>query len=611
MTKKWISLISLALAAVMLLTTPMMAWAEEAQPDPNTNPIRANIDDVSVLDPDSGRYEKNDELTESRELEGDLTIEESKDLTVHSETALTVYDSSFTVSGGVSLDLETKNEESYAMPNGCGVNAQANEGSTKVDVKKDVSVTVVGDGDNWTYSNGYGVRTRTYGDNSVTATIGGDVNVDVTSKDSSEEKNNGVSYAYGIQANAYHGAGTTEITVEGNVSTNANTPDGYAYSEGIVVGNNGAGTTEITVEGNVSTNASTSDGYAYSDGIVVGNQYEYYNENATGSILITVGGDVTATATAGGENGQAEAFGAVVGNGAASTDIVVGGTVSGDTAAVLLSGQRYDKESEKFVPSTIIGDNVTLTVWEIKPNEDGDYAVRRNDEQAPVLLNDEQAPEGEEQKLYKSVEESELKAIQYIIKIQAGQEDIISTEGTSSYTAGERTYDVAHEGDSVTLKLNVPAGYVIDGAYGDEGQSWSLTRDANGNYYLTVPRGGGVMLSVKLSAIVAPAPAPEPERVGGPVWGDVLVTLTDKSGNVTLEFLKDGTFRMTNKNGDYTKGHFWFASKLVSVAETGDEDHASQITLNDASNLFELSLKGSSFELSNNDVKILAANRMQ
>ena len=552
MAKKWISLISLVLAAVMLLTVPMMAWAEEGQggqdPDPNTNPIWAYSDEVKVLNPDSGRYEKNDELTESRELEGDLTIEESKELTgewggYYDETALGVTDSSFTVSGGVSLDLETKNENSYADPCGYGVYAEAEEGSTKVDVKKDVSVTVVGDGD-WTYADGYGVSTRTYEDNSVTATIGGDVNVDVTSKDSFEGTSNEISNAYGIQAYANQGAGTTEITVEGNVSTNANTPDGDAYSYGIVAGSP----------------------YPY---------YDEYSENATGSILITVVKDVTATATAGGENGQAEAFGAVVGNGAASTNnIVVGGTVSGDTAAVLLSGQRYDQESEKYVPTTVIGDNVTLTVWEIKPNEDGDYAVR---------WNDEQALEGEEQKRYKSVEESELKAIQYIIKIQAGQEDIISTEGTSSYTAGTRTYDVAHEGDSVTMKLNVPAGYVIDGAYGDEGQNWVLTKDANGNYYLTVPRGGGVMLSVKLSAIVAPAPAPEPERVGGPVWGDVLVTLTDKSGNVTLEFLKDGTFRMTNKNGDYTKGHFWFASKLVSVAETGDEDHASQITLNDAS----------------------------
>ena len=554
MMKKWISL---ALVAVMLLTVPMMAWSEGFDQQ-----IRVDNGDVY---PDNAPVEDG-------VLEGDLTVSETDaalDVLAHPEEGTEIPgESTLEVTGTVSL--KTENSDSVA------INIRADSaGTASVVVGENVESNVTS---SYRFASATGVDGSAYSDSGFA------------------ENNDCDSIA------------KVNIDVKGNVEAEATGENVSAYATGVFIGaieENQQGVlravqqdvqdetdhiTETTVNVNIG-------GDVTATGTAIGEQN---NSDAYGirvetrgdpDVNITVGGDVTATATTGGDQNHSEAFGIMVKthDGDPEVNITVGGTVSGDTAAILLEGMVWDQESEKEVPSTVIGDNVTLTVWEIEPNENGDYVVRQDHES------------------FKSVEESELKAIQYIIKVQAGQEDIISTEGTSSYTAGTRTYDVAHEGDSVTLKLNIPAGYEIDGAYGNEGQTWVLTKDASGNYYLTVPRGGGVMLSVKLSAVVK---APEPERIGGPVWGDVLVTVTDKSGNATMEFLKDGTFRITGNNGSFTKGRFWFLNKLINVAENGDEANATQIILNEASKMFELSMNGSSFELSENDIKVLAGNRM-
>ena len=80
--------------------------------------------------------------------------------------------------------------------------------------------------------------------------------------------------------------------------------------------------------------------------------------------------------------------------------------------------------------------------------------------------------------------------------------------GTREYEG----YQVANEGDTVTMKLTIPEGFEVAGAYGDEGQEWPLSKDAGGNYYLSVPRGGGVMLSVKLSKKEDPKTDPKTEE---------------------------------------------------------------------------------------------------
>ena len=96
------------------------------------------------------------------------------------------------------------------------------------------------------------------------------------------------------------------------------------------------------------------------------------------------------------------------------------------------------------------------------------------------------------------------KEIQYIIRVNAESRKI-------SYPLRERRNVRASRspksGETVTSwKLDIPYGYEISEAYGDVGQQVKLLKDANGNYYLVVPRGGAVELSVKLKEKVAPVP---------------------------------------------------------------------------------------------------------
>ena len=67
-----------------------------------------------------------------------------------------------------------------------------------------------------------------------------------------------------------------------------------------------------------------------------------------------------------------------------------------------------------------------------------------------------------------------------------------------------------------------------------------LLQDANGEYYLVVPRGGGVMLSVQLARIPRPTP-PDPEEDEEKATESIVVfnlnggTLDGKTGSITVE----------------------------------------------------------------------------
>ena len=163
------------------------------------------------------------------------------------------------------------------------------------------------------------------------------------------------------------------------------------------------------------------------------------------------------------------------------------GTLSGKTQSVLVSEET-------------VSDDLTLTVWEIKANEDGNLVERITefDEDGEVA-----ATEAD-----KTIE----KKIQYIIRIEPTQTGIITTKGTTQYEG----YNVAHEGDTVTLKVNVPEGYSLKNAFNGTDTKVQLLQDENGEYYLVVPRGGAVMLSVELEKIPDPDPQPQPQPAGQP-----------------------------------------------------------------------------------------------
>ncbi len=86
------------------------------------------------------------------------------------------------------------------------------------------------------------------------------------------------------------------------------------------------------------------------------------------------------------------------------------------------------------------------------------------------------------------------KAIQYIIKVEPSQGDMIQLNGVTE----SHGYEVAKENDKVTMKISVPDGYTLTGAFNGLGDKVALDKDENDDYYVEVPRGGGVYLSIEL-----------------------------------------------------------------------------------------------------------------
>ena len=92
------------------------------------------------------------------------------------------------------------------------------------------------------------------------------------------------------------------------------------------------------------------------------------------------------------------------------------------------------------------------------------------------------------------------KKINYIIKTEkpAGG-NIKAMYANSKALSKSHGYDVAHEGEKVILKAD--AGYQITAAYNGKDKKTALSKDANGDYYLVVPKGGGVYLSAKVKKV--------------------------------------------------------------------------------------------------------------
>lgn len=107
--------------------------------------------------------------------------------------------------------------------------------------------------------------------------------------------------------------------------------------------------------------------------------------------------------------------------------------------------------------------------------------------------------------VYSDTAKAVEKAIDYIIKVAPNKqcgENYAYIDARRKKVDGY-TYDVAQAGKTVAVTFKVPDGYKIDSAYSDEAQSLSaaLTHIEGNSYILTVPSGGGVMISLKLVPI--------------------------------------------------------------------------------------------------------------
>ena len=90
------------------------------------------------------------------------------------------------------------------------------------------------------------------------------------------------------------------------------------------------------------------------------------------------------------------------------------------------------------------------------------------------------------------------KTINYIVKVEnptaGGTISVTKADGSALDPIEGYEFGTARQDDKILLKVNLEDGYRIVGAYnGDE-----LLEGENGEYYLVIPKGGGVSLSVKL-----------------------------------------------------------------------------------------------------------------
>ena len=253
-----------------------------------------------------------------------------------------------------------------------------------------------------------------------------------------------------------------------------------------------------------------------------------------------------------------------------SMDVLIDGTLSGENTSVLLSRE------------TVI-DDLTLTVWEVKANDDGNLVERIDN------WTEDDKDYSEEMS---TVADRDLeKKIQYIIKIDPAWQKKIGAKGTTVYKPSEEgtEYQVAYEGDRITLlKLDIPEGKQIAVAYWDKNKSAScklLQDSATGEYYLTVPRGGGVWLSVTLEDIPddpepdpepkpEPDPKPEPEPEPDPdkkhAVAAPILTIWDLDNKIEINFFKGGNFEVTLEDGSPETGHCRFENdQLVLEFQSG------------------------------------------
>ena len=345
-----------------------------------------------------------------------------------------------------------------------------------------VTATVSGDATASSEVGAYAVDAYVLDGGTATATVGG--NATATSKDG---------FASGVTATTSDGA-TASMTVGGDVSATGSWAEGvYAYADG--------GTTTVEVGGDVSA---AGNGYAIGVSMVaggegaattvsVGGSVEASGEGSRGAMINTCENATSTLAVSGDVTGEESGLYLYSYDGGknATTDILVEGTVKGGETSIRVASLGQENV-------------VTLTVWKAEVNSAGEV-VGTNDYNAyKEMVKDDPEALASVEKMEKEIKESAKKveeAILYIIKYENPENGTISLAGTVK----SHDLDAATEGTTVTLKALAKDGYKMVGAFNGTDTKTSLMKDANGDYYIVVPKGGGVFLTVKMEKIQAPA----------------------------------------------------------------------------------------------------------
>ena len=396
------------------------------------------------------------EGTEDTQEDGGGVVVENKteppfgDITAEGENALTVkasggHNATVTVDGNVTATSSEASE--VEQVEGVVVNVSGNNSSADISIDG----TVTSDSIGAEVNNNLGATAE--------LTVTGDVTVEGTG-----DKDVAVS-AQTITVSQ----STTTVDINGSVQSTA---DGLSAGAISFAGN---AETEVNVDGEVD---------AAQTGLIIGAAAVSWEEKpASASVEVRIGGDLSsekgpaieATVDMTSKDSGQQLKGDAV--------VIVEGTISSekDDGPIIKAGipDNYDAAGE--ISSTL--DTLDLTVWKIDIKD------------GQTLAADSERVED------KKFE----KRINYIVKLEPNekfdyaavkQDNSALDTVTATINGEEYSYDVAHESEKVYLKINTK-GYRIKGAYNVDGEKKEIDHDSEGNYYIEVPRGGGIYLSVE------------------------------------------------------------------------------------------------------------------
>ena len=421
---------------------------------------------------------------------GNVTVEgNSYAVSVYASTS----DSSVLVEGDVKLTTETEGTVLDLEANGSSVDATINgdiEGESDSVIK---GVGAIG------------------GTSTATATIDGDITV------TGDEKATGVSSEDAsitvtgkITANGEDATGVGALSISSSDVTASDIEVNGEYVTGARLGSftegDDSGNTTLCVTNDIVATA-TSETYSSATGIDIDNRGGGINATIKGDVKVSSdnGSAYGVMATSEGMNEEIERisnvhidgdltsseYGIYAGGFDSKTklNVYVGGTINATKAAILLDGNQYTSS------------NTDLTVWKINRASDGTIALKN------TIV--------EDQKIKVRDVDFE-RSINYIIKTESIEGATLSLVDAQ----GKVINGVAKEGDIVLVKIDLEKNYNLLAVYDGVGVKTELTRDSNGNYFMIVPRGGGVYLSLALSYTIpavtpVPASAPAPAPVAG------------------------------------------------------------------------------------------------
>ena len=343
-------------------------------------------------------------------------------------------------------------------------------------------------------------------------------------------------HAQGVAVSSYGNGYEMDVTVGDGITATAEGEGGtFSCSAGIYAMNYGS-TIAAEVTGDIT--ASQADGFAYgieimgmmgSSGCPVGSQ---------GSNEVLVYGNVVA-----------DGYG-IYYMGETDTSILVEDTIDAGIIGVMFMGFDYDYPEAELTPADDLDgeteedslENLDLTVWRILLNDKGDVAGRLNMDgfYYPSVKSTEDMEQALESPIVGAEADVEYEAapdyeetIKYIVKVEQPAEggEIYATDASGNALETSYDYDIAYEGDKVILQTDkIEAGYVVKAAYNGE-EKVALEKDADGKYYLNVPKGGGVLLSVELEKTDNP-PTGDSSHMG--LW--VILLCAAGTAFVTLMF---------------------------------------------------------------------------